>query len=159
MKSYVLKSVFLLLVALIACTAAPPGIIFVMEDEYALGEAIEFRVKNDSDRDYSYWINHYCPSAKLYRPDGSSFLAGHEGRVFGNVECDASRATTLEPGEEVVLMTWDQCVGDELVQSGTYTVSDLPFTNGLNTEAETTLVISGSDSEDPSFLCPSHFRK
>ena len=132
---------------------------FVMKDRYALGEAIEFRVRNNSGANYSYRIEN-CPSAKLYRPDGSSFLAGHEGRDYGFFQsCDFVMGTTLEPGNEVVLMTWDQCVGDKLVLPGTYTVSDLPFTNGLDTEAETTFVISGGDSEDPSLLCPSHLRK
>ena len=144
-----------------ACGGSGPSadIEFVMKNTYALGEAIEFRVRNNSDSNYDYSINSYCPNVKLSRPDGSSFYAGLEGRVFGNVECDALFAKTLEPGAEVVLMSWDQCVGKELVIPGTYTVSDLQSTNGLDTEAESTFVIAGGDRQNLSLLCPSNLRE
>ena len=56
-------------------------------------------------------------------------------------------------------MTWDQCVGDELVSPGAYTVSDLPTTNGVKTEAEATFVIAEGDGEDLSLLCKPSLEK
>ena len=100
-------------------------IIFVMQDSYALGQDISIRIRNNGP--ISYFYSTYYPACNnLTFHDASqkvrmieSFgeikeLTAGEFIIPRGTHCDLAGDTELLPGEEAVLITWDQqeCVID-----------------------------------------------
>ena len=113
-----------------------------MKGKYTLGEDIEIRIRNNGDVSYIY-SQYYpaCVNLKFY--DGSQEARQVE-RLSKIVElplglfiipegthCDIANESQIKPGEEVVLLTWQQkecikdqwgCVESVLVKAGKYTI-------------------------------------
>ena len=107
-------------------TGSNSQIEFVMGDNYALGQEIEIKIRNNGTTSYVY-SEYYpaCRNLKFY--DGSQEARELE-RLSGIVElppglfivpegthCDIANESQIEPGEEAVLLVWSQreCVKDK----------------------------------------------
>ena len=127
---------------------------FLMKDQYAFGEAIEIRIRNNGNASYSYTWYPGCLALRFYGPHVPI-------RILANGHCDVIFTEEIRPGEEVVLGTWNQkecksfderynCRQFCQVQPGRYGVFEGFSTNGQKriAPAEWTFVIAGADGED-----------
>ena len=142
---------------LITTAPTPSGlpIKFVMNDRYALGEAIEIRIRNNGNASYSYTWYPGCPGLRFYDPHVPI-------RISAGGHCDYLITTEIGPGEEVVLGTWNQeecksfggrfgdCRQFCQVQPGRYGIYQSFYRGDQRQEsvAERTFVITGADGED-----------
>ncbi|GEM_PF-474665 len=120
--------------------AALPDIAFEMKGRYQLGEPIEVRVRNRSDTDTYYYQSYYpaCYNLKFF--DGSTerrpypyadpvqpvrFLLPGQFIIPRGTHCDLISEEQLKPGEDAVLLTWNQdmCVEDRWGCARSITVS------------------------------------
>lgn len=102
---------------------APPDIVFNMKDRYRLGEIIEIRLRNQSVADTYYYQSVYpaCYNLKFF--DGSTerhaypyadpvpearFLLPGQFVIPKGTHCDIIVEEPLGPGQEVLLLAWDQ---------------------------------------------------
>ena len=128
-------------------TVVESPIEFAMDDSYALGQAIEIKIRNIGTKSYVY-SEYYpaCNNLEFYDESEEARqlerFSGMEGcytvelppRLFiipEGTHCDIANESEIKPGEEVVLLTWGQheCVKDNWgcaesvpVQGGYYTV-------------------------------------
>ena len=115
---------------------------FVMQDNYALGQNIEIKIRNNGTTSYVY--NDYYPACINLRFYDDSQKARQIESFGGFIElppgefiipqgthCDLISASEIRPGEEVVILTWSQleCVKDFWgcgesvpVKAGKYTI-------------------------------------
>ena len=123
-------------------TGSGSRIEFVMEDNYALGQDVEIKIRNNGTSSYVY-SEYYPACVNLEFYDGSQEARQVE-RLSGIVElppglfivpegthCDIANESQIKSGEEVVLLTWGQreCVRDNWgcaesveVKAGKYTI-------------------------------------
>lgn len=104
-------------------------IVFKMKDRYQLGEPIEIRIRNQSKTGTYYYQAAYpaCYNLKFFdrsterRPypyadpvQSVRFLLTGQFIVARGTHCDIISENPLRPGEEVVLLTWNQdmCIKD-----------------------------------------------
>ena len=122
-------------------------IAFVMEDSYELGQDIEIKIRNSGTSSYVYSeyypacvnLEFYDGSQEAHRferfseMEGSYFVEMHPGLfvIPEGTHCDIANESQIEPGEEVVLLTWRQeecikdswgCVEKVPVKAGRYTI-------------------------------------
>jgi len=133
-------------VAMSAPTATPTSgdspIEFVMENNYALGQDIEIKIRNNGTNNYVYSVYYpACSNLEFY--DDSlkprqieSFEDTYElppGKFIipQGTHCDLIGSSEIRPGQEVVLLTWSQreCIKDSWgcgesvpVKAGRYTI-------------------------------------
>lgn len=126
---------------------------FVMKDEYAPGEPIEIRIRNNGAVSYSYdWLIG-CPKLKSYSADGPR-------GIQTSFHCDQIITTEIRPGEEADLWTWHQnecaagdffvgCYQSCLVRQGRYGVFEYFHSEDREPRivAEHTFVITGADGQ------------
>ena len=116
---------------------------FVMQDNYALGQNIEIKIRNNGTTTYVY--NEYYPACGyLEFYDLSQEAREFEWQPGYNVErppgffnipegthCELDSRSLIRPGEEVVILTWSQrecikefwgCVESVPVETGRYTI-------------------------------------
>ena len=117
-------------------------IVFVMQDNYALGQDISIKIKNNGTIKYAY-STYYPACNNLIFHDESlkvrmieSFgeikeLAPGEFIIPKGTHCDLAGDTELLPGEDAELIIWDQqeCIKDNWgcaesipLQSGSYSI-------------------------------------
>ncbi len=101
------------------------GISFVLDEEYAVGERVEVRIRNLGPETYEY--NTEYQACDLTYRDAS----GREFIIPPGTHCDLIIMEPIQPGETKILFQWelDECVKDEwgCVESrplspGTYTI-------------------------------------
>ena len=123
-------------------TAGDSPIEFLMEDNYALGQHIDIKIRNNGTRSYVY-SEYYPACSNLEFYDES--VDARQLKSFSEVielppglfiipegtHCDLVAYREINPGEEVVLLTWSQreCVEDNWgcsesvpVKPGRYTI-------------------------------------
>lgn len=108
-----------------APTASDSPIEFVMEDNYALGQEIEIKIRNNGTGSYVYSeyypacnnLNFYDESEEVRQLETLSEIVELPPGLFiipEGTHCDIANESQIKPGEEVVLLTWSQqeCVKD-----------------------------------------------
>ncbi|MCH8089385.1 MAG: hypothetical protein IH955_05170 [Chloroflexi bacterium] len=125
-----------------APTASDSPIEFVMEDNYALGQDIEIKIRNNGTESYVYSeyypacnnLNFYDESEEARQLETLSEIVELPPGLFiipEGTHCDIANESQIKPGEEVVLLTWSQqeCVKDTWgcaesvpVKAGKYTI-------------------------------------
>ncbi len=132
MRYFFLAGSLTLLLA--ACTQATPtplpagNLVFDMQQEYRLGEPVEVAIRNDSNVTY-YFQSTYPACYNLQFFDDSqeirpypnadpvgtqAYLSPGEFIVPRGTHCDLIAERSLDPGQSVVLFTWEQqmCIKD-----------------------------------------------
>ena len=128
-------------------TVVESPIEFAMDDSYALGQAIEIKIRNIGTKSYVY-SEYYpaCRNLEFYNDSqqGRSFERFEPPERWYLVElppglfiipegthCDIANESEIKPGEEVVLLNWGQheclkdkwgCVESVPVKAGHYTI-------------------------------------
>ena len=123
-------------------TASYSPIEFVMEDNYALGQDIEIKIRNNGTESYVYSeyypacsnLEFYDESEEARQIKSFSMIVELPPGLFiipEGTHCDLVAYGEINPGEEVVLLTWGQreCVQDDWgcvksvpVKPGKYTI-------------------------------------
>jgi len=141
----------------------PPenAIEFVLEDKYAPGEQIDVTIRINSNVSYIYsQIYPACVNLKFYdespqpRPNPSGIGEPLSPGLFiipEGTHCDLMVEMEIKPGDEAVLLTWNQeeCINDQWgcaesipVKPGRYRiVGNFRSTNGIETTAEGSFTI------------------
>ena len=123
-------------------STTPSTIVFVMQDNYALGQDIEIKIRNDGTIKYAYStyypacrnLSFHDESLKVRRIESFGEikeLAPGDFIIPQGTHCDLAGDSEILPGEEAVLLTWDQqeCVTDNWgcgesipLQAGSYNI-------------------------------------
>lgn len=139
--------------SIIAPTPSDAQIEFVMNQKYALGEAIEIRIRNKGNASYFYHWNSGCPGLKSYGTDGPS-------AIHTSFHCDLIITKEIRPGEEAALWTWHQyqCIAGDFfacyqvcrVKPGKYGVVETFYREGQKQKSvvEWTFIITSADGQD-----------